>query len=260
MSDSDDTSGPRAPALRLVGVGAEAKSTVAPVPPAQVAHELNNLLDGGLRNLSLALGHLHQAAAAADADTLRRLDAAAEAFGRMSGLLHRWMRHESTDPLRVYWTPGAFGPALRSVARLLKPVLESQRITLETRVDPRVEESPVGPLQPVLANALRNALEAIGADGSILLIARRHADQIEVQIADTGPGVDTVLPRDPDGLPRPGATTKEAGHGEGLALSRQILTALGGSIRLADRPEGGAMLTLRWSAAKILSLDKELSR
>jgi C4-dicarboxylate-specific signal transduction histidine kinase len=247
--------------LRLVGGEIIGAKRTGPAPnPADLAHELNNLLDGGMRNLALALSHLHQAAAEADNDTLGRLDAASDSLKQMSGLLHRWMRHEINDPVNAYWTAGSVDEAIRSTARLLRPVLESQRIKLDIQLEARVAESPIGPLQPVLANGLRNALEAIGADGHIVIIGRRTADQIALQICDDGPGIDAVMPRDPDGLPRPGVTTKEAGHGMGLALSRQIVTALGGSMRLADRPEGGATLTLRWSAAKLQLLEKDSTR
>lgn len=265
MSDSGNTTGPRSlpPSLRLVGgqiIGAKPSIPGDPAPnPSHLAHELNNLLDGGMRNLSLALSHLHQTAAEADQDTLQRLDVAADALQRMSMLLQQWMRRQISNPVGAYWTAGEIDPALRAVAKLLAPVLDSQRITLEIQIDPRVAESPIGPLQPVLANGLRNAVEAIGSDGQILVVGRRNADQIELQICDDGPGVDPVVPRDPDGLPRPGVTTKEAGHGMGLALTRQILTAMGGSVRLADRPEGGATLTLRWSASKLQSLQKEFA-
>ena len=65
-----------------------------------------------------------------------------------------------------------------------------------------------------------------------------------VEVRDNGPG---LPPGDEDRVFEAGWTTKRdaasAGHGLGLALVRQAVIALGGSV--SARTEGGAVFTVR---------------
>src|SRR4051812_29047992 len=90
---------------------ADASSYAPPDPAALLAHELANLLDGGLRNLGLALSRLRDAPShaalspngpPADAENLlRRLEAANDAMRQMAALIQRWREPSG----------GAAGPA-----------------------------------------------------------------------------------------------------------------------------------------------------
>ncbi|MEZ5776748.1 MAG: PAS-domain containing protein [Paracoccaceae bacterium] len=102
-----------------------------------------------------------------------------------------------------------------------------------------------GALQDCLINLVLNARDAIGSrPGRITLTARPVRDTwLELSVADSGPGFsDDALARGLD----PFFTTK-GGEGSGLGLSMvydQIKLA-GGTVRLANRSEGGALVTLR---------------
>jgi signal transduction histidine kinase len=61
------------------------------------------------------------------------------------------------------------------------------------------------------------------------------------EIEDSGSGLGG---RDPEELFQPFATTKAKGTGLGLPISRQIVERLGGTMDLADRPDGGARCTI----------------
>jgi signal transduction histidine kinase len=102
-----------------------------------------------------------------------------------------------------------------------------------------------GSLQDMLLNLILNARDAIGArPGRITLTLRSLRDTwLELSVADTGPGFS------PEALARgldPFFTTK-GGEGSGLGLSMVYdqIKLSGGTVRLANRPEGGAMVTLR---------------
>ena len=87
-------------------------------------------------------------------------------------------------------------------------------------------------LEQVLINLLRNAVEA-GGDSEVVLGWRRADKHVLVEVSDRGPG----LP--PSGnLFVPFFTTKTNGAGIGLALSRQIVEAQGGSLELHGRDDG----------------------
>jgi len=68
-------------------------------------------------------------------------------------------------------------------------------------------------------NLISNAAQAVGArdaGGTIRIAARKQADDVEITVADDGPGIPAdVIPKIFD----PFFTTKDVGEGSGLGLS-----------------------------------------
>ena len=97
-------------------------------------------------------------------------------------------------------------------------------------------------LSQVLLNLLVNALEAVSAKGvkerTVRLDARRDGrGRVAVAVVDSGIGIaPDMLPRLFDAF----VTTKEAGLGIGLALSRAIVEAHGGELRAENNAGAGA--------------------
>jgi len=112
-------------------------------------------------------------------------------------------------------------------------------------------------IQQVVLNLIRNALDAmVGAPHRELLLSSAWMeDEIAmITVADTGPG---VSPEVGGQLLRPVITTKSAGMGVGLSISRTIIEAHGGRIWVEPNATGtGAVFkfTLKL-AAKLEDLD-----
>jgi len=106
---------------------------------------------------------------------------------------------------------------------------------------PDVEGDPVQ-LRQVLVNLLENAVFAASPAGTVAVRGRRTEARVELDVEDTGPGVDAATRRR---LFEPLITTKERGIGLGLALVKRIAERHGGSIGYSDRAGGGARFTLR---------------
>jgi signal transduction histidine kinase len=100
-------------------------------------------------------------------------------------------------------------------------------------------------LLQVLHNLLRNAIEAVGARGTVRVAARRDGEALEVAISDDGPG---IRPEDLAHLFEPYFTTKQAGTGLGLAVADRIVKEHGGRIDVASRIGEGATFTVRLPA------------
>lgn len=106
---------------------------------------------------------------------------------------------------------------------------------------PVLVDADSGQLDQVLINLLRNAREAMASTGGrieVELLQERGI--VQLVIRDEGPGV-----ANPANLFVPFFTTKPGGSGVGLALSRQIIEAHGGSIDLANRRDrSGCIATI----------------
>jgi len=102
-------------------------------------------------------------------------------------------------------------------------------------------------LRQEVLNLVKNALEAAGPGGSVTLRARVEGGEAVLDVCDSGAGVPAS---DQARIFEPFFTTKTGGTGLGLAVSRAIVQAHGGSISLASAPGGGAVATVRLPAAK----------
>ena len=94
-------------------------------------------------------------------------------------------------------------------------------------------------LQQVMLNLVRNAIEAVQAEGCervVHLRTRLSEVGVEMSVSDLGPGLDPAIR---DRLFEAFATTKPEGTGLGLAISRSIVESHGGQLAWrANQPRG----------------------
>jgi signal transduction histidine kinase len=109
---------------------------------------------------------------------------------------------------------------------------------------PEVDGDPVQ-LRQVFVNLLENAVYAASPEGAVAVRGRRVDGAVEVDVEDSGPGVD---PATRLRLFEPLITTKERGIGLGLALVKKIAERHGGTVGYSDRTGGGARFTVRLPA------------
>lgn len=133
-----------------------------------------------------------------------------------------------------------------SVMRLVRAEWPDRAAILSIRVEPAELDlyADRDLLEPVILNLLRNAFQATGNLPSprIELNARlNRRGNIVISVGDNGPGVPADIATK---IFVPFFTTKKEGSGVGLALARQVMTAHGGFVRVADSDLGGALFTL----------------
>ena len=104
-------------------------------------------------------------------------------------------------------------------------------------------------IQQVLLNLMRNAIEAMqGCDRKELLVATTASgkDMVEVSVADTGSGLSEEIT---ERLFQPFVTTKPAGMGVGLSISKRIIEAHGGEMWAEPNPGGGTVFRFTLQSA-----------
>jgi len=105
---------------------------------------------------------------------------------------------------------------------------------------PHVDGDP-DRLRQVFANIIRNSIQAMSDGGTLSVTTDQANGEARVAFGDTGPG---VAPSQAHRIFEPYFSTKRSGLGLGLALSRKIVEAHGGTIAVARQPEGGALFTV----------------
>ncbi|MEU8240302.1 sensor histidine kinase KdpD [Actinoplanes missouriensis] len=131
------------------------------------------------------------------------------------------------------------GPAGRAVA-----VRVPEDLPL-LRADP-------GLLERVLVNLVGNALRYSPPDAPPMITGSTHGDMVELRVIDHGPGIpadrwdDVFLP-----FQRLGDRDNHTGVGLGLALSRGLTEAMGGTLTPAETPGGGLTMVLALPVARL---------
>lgn len=208
-----------------------------------IAHELNNPL-AGLRSLAQVL-----AADASYPETVRSdMRAIENAAERSSAIIRDLLDFSKADD-RVRETISLNEIADRSL-NMVKTALHEHRVeidwaetqTVMVEVDPHL-------LQHVIFNIVNNACQAMREPGEISMRTQRRDDIVEIEIADTGPG---IPPEIQSRIFEPFFTTKEAGQGTGLGLSmsRWVVETSGGVIEVENRRDrSGTIFRVRLPAA-----------
>ena len=106
-------------------------------------------------------------------------------------------------------------------------------------------------VERILANLISNALRYSPDGVPPMITASEHAGRIELRVVDHGPGI-PAQDRERVFLPfqRRGDRTNDTGVGLGLALSRGLAEAMGGSLEPDTTPGGGLTMVLRLPTAE----------
>ncbi len=165
---------------------------------------------------------------------------------------------------------------LRATARELDKRANLEIVGGQTELDRSVLEKLAGPLEHLLRNALDHGIESRGTrvaagkseTGEITLTVRQAGNEVMIELADDGGGIDLARVRAragelglvaPDAQPtdaqlvecifRPGFTTASrvtqiSGRGVGMDVVRAEIGALGGRVEVSTREAQGTTFTL----------------
>ncbi len=215
-----------------------------------IAHELSQPLSAMIYNteaLKLIVSANH-AIPESIAEVLADIHAdgilAAEIIDR-----HRTMLRSRQIQTRPVDMPAVINDTLALVAHDVRE--RNVQVTVHLGSNSRVIDGDPVLLEQVLVNLVINAMDAMQEtpfDQRHLAIGSEvRGDDVEISVRDSGPGLS------PDLMGRlftPFVTTKAQGLGIGLAITRTIVEAHGGSIVGRNNPEGGAMFIVTLPASE----------
>lgn len=142
-----------------------------------------------------------------------------------------------------------------SIADLVRGVVEQTRsLANDRKVGLRFEDGPLVTIRAdedlllhLMLNLLENAIKNTPAGGQIVVTWRTNGSQVEVRVQDSGVGIASEhIPFLFDRFYRvdKGRSRVEGGVGLGLAISRWIAQAHGGSIQVESAPGKGSSFTV----------------
>lgn len=209
---------------------------------SSIAHEVRN----PLAVIRSAAQGLQEDAAADDARTRRACDFVVAEIDRLSSVVSSLLAF--ARPLQPALRPVAVDEVVDRALALAGEELRGRGVRVERDAAAGLPALRVDPdlVCQLLLGLLSNAGEAAGETGVVSIAARTQGDAVELEVADSGPGVPAELR---ERVFEPFFTTRQRGTGLGLAVARQIAEAHGGAIGVGERAGGGARFVVRLPAA-----------
>ena len=184
------------------------------------------------------------------ADTEELLATADESLDRLTHLVENLldMSRLQAGALSLFPRPSGLDEIVARALDDLEPL--GGDITVEIPESlPAVYADPAI-LERVVVNLTENALRYSPAGKPPLIAASALGDRVELRVVDRGPGI-PEQDRERMFVPfqRLGDTDNTTGVGLGLALSRGLTEAMGGTLTAEDTPGGGLTMTVSLPAA-----------
>jgi signal transduction histidine kinase len=156
-----------------------------------------------------------------------------------------------TGKLQLHLGPVSLVPVVNAALDAVRPAFEAKDIRVQTQFsdDLKVIAGDANRLQQVVWNLLSNASKFTPVGGTVGIRVSQDETYAEIEIRDTGPGIDTeFLPhvferfRQADGS----TTRTHGGLGLGLAIVRHLVELHGGQIAAENiSPGSGAIFTVK---------------
>jgi signal transduction histidine kinase len=204
---------------------------------AGVAHEIRNPLNA----ISMATQRLKRDFVPGDqskVDDFQNLSSVIrDEIKRLNGIIEEFLSFSKSRRLEL--SEFSVVEVLQKIVSLIREEASARGITIETRWRqiPAIIPMDINKLQQSFLNLIKNAMEAMPAEGKITItVDKEGKNYIVVSISDTGCG---MTAEEIERIFSPEYTTKEKGLGLGIPLASEIIKGHGGEIRVISRRGDG---------------------
>jgi signal transduction histidine kinase len=186
--------------------------------------------------------------------TAAELAGAQEEIARLSRLVDGLLATARAESLTEQPEQTDVAEVVRERVDAWQPVGDSQGVKLIAEPAPSpglLVALGAGHLEQILDNLIDNAIEAMGeTGGAVHFSVARSASGITLTVADDGPG---MRPQERARAFLRFSSGSQSGTGLGLAIVHRLVTANGGTIRLADTPGGGLTVEVEFPGEPLTS-------
>jgi len=211
---------------------------------ANMAHQIGTPL-----NLISTYVQLLIQSTPSDAGSIDRLRAIQDQVAKVTAVVRAAL--DSSRPPAIPHEQADLGTLVKRVCQMAGPMLEDAGVEIEVMTPDQSVELLTDPVQLELAllNLITNSVDAMASGGKLTVRLERVNERLRLEIGDTGSGIPLELLAH---IFDPWVTTKAQGKGSGLGLSiaRQVIASHGGTIRVANRSDKGAVFTIDLPAAQ----------
>jgi signal transduction histidine kinase len=200
---------------------------------AGVAHEIRNPLNA----ISMATQRLKRDFVPGDqskVDDFQNLSSVIrDEIKRLNGIIEEFLTFSKSRRLEL--SEFSVVEVLQKIVSLIREEASARGVTIETKWNqaPAVIPMDINKLQQSFLNLIKNAMEAMPAEGKITIaVDKEGKNYIVVSISDTGCG---MTAEEIERIFSPEYTTKEKGLGLGIPLASEIIRGHGGEIRVISR-------------------------
>jgi signal transduction histidine kinase len=210
---------------------------------ANVSHELRTPLQQILMFVQLLrLGRMR-----GESERERSLEIIERETHRLIALSNSVMAAAKPE-MQLKSAPVDVGAVAATAADFFAPLAEARKMRIELDVaGPAIARGDPGAVRQILINVLDNAAKYGPVGQSICVGVRSEGSVVRLWVDDSGPGIPEAE-RDNVWKPffRVGGTLNDStgGAGLGLAIVRDLATAMGAEATLSRRPAGGTRFTL----------------
>lgn len=209
---------------------------------AQITHELRNPLSSIGLNSELLLEELEQSVQAIDLIASRELlRNITKEVDRLRDITEEYLQFSRLPrPDRTLIRLDLLG---QEILEFMSSELDQANVKWRIDADatPRDVNADPNQLRSAIINLIRNAKEAVGPGGHIIVRTRTVGNESRLEVIDDGPGIPADIQSQ---LFAPFFSTKPNGTGLGLSLVRQIMEAQGGQVTLESTIGQGTTVRL----------------
>jgi signal transduction histidine kinase len=208
----------------------------------KVAHEVRNPIAAIELNAEMLEDIVRSHAGKEGDDAVALVTAIRDQVTALDGLTEEYLAFARFP--KPHFEEESINHLLQELADFVRPLATRQGLTLRVDVDPDVPLMEIDRtlLRQAILNLVKNGMEALSHGGALTLASRVHAEQVDITVSDTGPG---ISPEVGERLFEPFFTTKPQGTGLGLSIARQITDEHGGELSWSSRPGAGTTFTIR---------------